>query len=79
MTDKKIVVRFKPAGLAPQVIIADRAEFHGEHIVLLDAKGQCAALFLQEVVESWSEFAADADPLVTGAPLPEEPKPGRRM
>jgi hypothetical protein len=29
-------------------------EFHGEHIALRNSKGKLAALFLMEMVESWS-------------------------
>jgi hypothetical protein len=60
MKEKKFLVRFKPAGLTPQVVHADRAEFHGDHIVLINSKGQCAALFMEEIVESWSEFRPDS-------------------
>jgi hypothetical protein len=40
--------------MALQVVIAARAEFHGEYIALLDSTGKLAALFLMEMVESWS-------------------------
>jgi hypothetical protein len=59
MTEKQFLVRFKAAGLTPQLVAAERAEFHGDHIVLVNAKGQCAALFLGEVIESWSEFTSE--------------------
>jgi hypothetical protein len=54
MTDKACLVRFKPQGIGLQVVIAARAEFHGDYIALLDSKGKLAALFLMEMVESWS-------------------------
>ena len=38
MTDKTYLVRFKPRGIGLQVVIPASAEFHGEHIVLLDSK-----------------------------------------
>ncbi len=57
MSDKAYLVRFKHPELSIQSVIAARAEIHGEHIALLDSKGKLAALFLTEVVESWSEFA----------------------
>jgi hypothetical protein len=52
---KKLQVRFKPPELAPQTFVAERAEFQGEHIVLLRSGGQLAALMLVAIVESWSE------------------------
>jgi hypothetical protein len=54
MTDKACLVRFKHRGLGLQIVIAARAEFHGEYIALLDSKGKLAALLLMETVESWS-------------------------
>jgi hypothetical protein len=54
MTDKAYLVRLKPREIGLQIVIAARAEFHGEHIALLNSKGKLAALFLMEMVESWS-------------------------
>jgi hypothetical protein len=54
LTDKTYLVRFKPRELGLTVVIAARAEFHGEYIALLDSKGKLAALFLMEIVESWN-------------------------
>jgi hypothetical protein len=54
MTDKIYLVRFKPRQIGLTAVIAARAEFQGEHIALLNSKGKLAALFLIEMVESWS-------------------------
>jgi hypothetical protein len=54
MTDKACLVRFKPREIGLQIVIAARAEFHGEYIALIDSRGNLAALFLMETVESWS-------------------------
>jgi hypothetical protein len=64
MSDKAYQLRFKHPELSIQPVIAASAEIHGEHIALLNSKGKLAALFLTEVVESWSEFA----PLSGSAP-----------
>lgn len=56
MTDRTFIVRFKPRQLSTQPVIAVDAEIHAEHIVLLDSTGKLAALFLMEVVESWTEL-----------------------
>jgi hypothetical protein len=64
MSDKVYLFRFKHPELSIRPVIAASAEVHGEHIVLLNSKGKPAALFLAEVVESWSEFA----PLEGSAP-----------
>jgi hypothetical protein len=50
------LIRFQHPELSIQSVIAASAEIHGDHIALLDSKGKLAALFLTEVVESWSEF-----------------------
>jgi hypothetical protein len=55
MTEKKFLIRFKPLDLSPHVVIAANAEIHGEHLVFLRSDGCLAALFVLEVVESWSE------------------------
>ena len=54
MNDKTYLVRFKPREIGLQTVIAARAEIHGEHIALLNSTGELAALFLIEIVESWS-------------------------
>jgi hypothetical protein len=56
MADKTYLVRFKSDGLESQLVIAAIAEIQDEHLVLLDTNGKLAALFLMEVVESWSEL-----------------------
>jgi hypothetical protein len=56
MTSKTFLIQFKAAThLSPQPVLAERAEVRGEHLVLLDSEGKLIALFLLEVVESWSE------------------------
>jgi hypothetical protein len=57
MNDKAYLIRFKHPELSIQCVIAASAEIHGEHIALLNSEGKLAALFLTEVVESWSESA----------------------
>jgi hypothetical protein len=54
MTDKACLVRLKPREMGLQIVIAARAEFDGEYIALLNFNGKLAALFLIEIVESWS-------------------------
>jgi hypothetical protein len=56
MSDKVYLIRFKHPALGIDSVIAAGAEIHGEHIALLSSKGKLAALFLTEVVESWSEL-----------------------
>jgi hypothetical protein len=56
VTDKTILVLFKLATyLSPRPVRAARAEIQGEHLVLLNAEGKLAALFMLEIVEGWSE------------------------
>lgn len=55
MADKTFIVRFKQPDLAIQPVVAERAEFQAEHLVLIDAQGRLAALFVLDVIESWSE------------------------
>jgi hypothetical protein len=56
MRDKTFVIRFRPAELRPQLVVAERAEVQGEHLVFMDSHGQFVALFVTEIVESWSEM-----------------------
>jgi hypothetical protein len=56
MHDKTYLIRFKGTDLTSHVTIAASAEIHGEHLVLLRSDGRPAALFVMEIVESWSEF-----------------------
>jgi hypothetical protein len=55
MTDTAYLVRFKKADLPPELVIAETIEFHGDHLVFVNSDGTLAALFLLEIVESWSE------------------------
>jgi hypothetical protein len=53
MLDKTYIVRLKPPQMGVQVVAASSAEFHEDHIALLNSKGELAALLLLEIVESW--------------------------
>jgi hypothetical protein len=55
MTDKTFLVRLKQADLHSHLVIAANAEIHGEHLVFLRSDGSLAALFVLEVIQSWSE------------------------
>jgi hypothetical protein len=48
-------VRFKGSDLPPKLVIAETIEFHGEHLVFIGSDGNLSALFVLEIVESWSE------------------------
>jgi hypothetical protein len=53
--DKTYLIRFKTPALRPQIVIAASVEIQGEHLILLNSKGELTALFLLEIVESWTE------------------------
>jgi hypothetical protein len=53
--DKAYLIRFKGADLPPYLVIAANIEVQGEHLVFLRADSSLAALFVLEIVESWSE------------------------
>jgi hypothetical protein len=55
MRDKTYLIRFKRPYLTPHLAIAASAEIHGEHLVFLRSDGSPVALFVLEIVESWSE------------------------
>lgn len=62
MASKTYVVKFKlPALGVVHTVIASTVEIHDEHLIFCDSEGKLAALFLLEVVESWSEIS-DARP-----------------
>lgn len=54
MEDKAFLVKFKSPELATRTVIAASAEIQGDHLVLLDSKGVLAALFLLDMIESWT-------------------------
>jgi hypothetical protein len=56
MPGKGCLIRFKQLNLTTDLVFASSAEIHGEHLVFLHEDGSLAALFLMEVVESWSEI-----------------------
>jgi hypothetical protein len=56
MADTGHLVRFKGAGLPPELVIAETIEFHGEHLVFLRSDGSLAALVVLDIVENWSEI-----------------------
>jgi hypothetical protein len=62
MNENVYLIRFKLAAISPQTLVAATAEIHGEHLVLLNDKGQINALFLMDTVESWSELPSRRAP-----------------
>jgi hypothetical protein len=55
MPNTAYLVRYKEAYPPPELVIAEKIEFHGEHLVFLRSDGSLAALFVLEIVEGWSE------------------------
>jgi hypothetical protein len=56
MVDKTFLIRFKLATyLSPRPVLAAKAEVQGEHLILLNSQNRLAAMFLLELVDSWSE------------------------
>jgi hypothetical protein len=55
MNNTTYLVRYKGADPPPEVVMAEKIEFHEEHLVFLRSDGSLAALFVLEIVESWSE------------------------
>jgi hypothetical protein len=56
MPDKLYLIRFKGSEFSFHAVISARAEIYEEHLVFLRSDGKLAALFLLDIVESWSEF-----------------------
>jgi hypothetical protein len=56
MPDKLYLIRFKGSGVSFLAVIVATAEIYDEHLVFLRSDGKLAALFLLDIVESWSEF-----------------------
>jgi hypothetical protein len=54
MADKRYLVSCKTPEIRTQAVVAASCEVYSEHLVLLDAKGELAAMFLLEIVDSWS-------------------------
>jgi hypothetical protein len=54
MVDQTYLVTLRPPSRAVQQVLAATAEVRGSHLVFVDAKGNLAALFLLERVESWN-------------------------
>jgi hypothetical protein len=54
MPDKTYLLRLKPPIFSTHIVQAATAEIHGDHLVLLNSRGQLAALFVLDVVESWN-------------------------
>ncbi len=52
MADKTYVVRCK--GFLPKAVVAASFQMGDEQLLLFDAAGNLAALFLAELIESWS-------------------------
>jgi hypothetical protein len=56
--EKLFVVRFLPLDMKPQSFTASAAEIHGEHLVPKNSQAKLVAIFLSEIVETWSELPA---------------------
>jgi hypothetical protein len=55
--ERTYIVKFTRPEINIQPVIAARAEIHGDHLVFLDSDGRLAALFPQEMVQSWNEVS----------------------
>jgi hypothetical protein len=59
MVERTYIVKFKPTALGGvQTVIASTVEIHDEHLIFCTEKGDLAALFLLEIVQSWNELSA---------------------
>jgi hypothetical protein len=56
MPNKTYQVRLRPPSSAVQHVVAAETRMLDNHLVFLDAKGDVAALFLVDLVESWEEI-----------------------
>ncbi len=56
MPDTTYLLQLKPPGFSTRIVTAATAEIHGEHLVLLNSRGQLAALFVLDMVESWNRL-----------------------
>jgi hypothetical protein len=54
MVDQTYFVTMRPPNQATQQVFAATAEVRGSHLVFVDAQGNVAALFLLDLVASWS-------------------------
>ena len=55
MPEQTFLIKFKRSELAFHTVIAAKAEIHGDHLVFLRSDGSLSALFLMDIVQSWSE------------------------
>jgi hypothetical protein len=54
MIFKTYLVCCKTPEISTQSVVAASCDVYGEHLVFLNSKGELAAVFLLEIVESWS-------------------------
>jgi len=54
MADKRYLVSCETPEASTQSVVAASCEVCGEHLVFTNSKGELAAIFLLEIVESWS-------------------------
>jgi len=54
MADKRYLVSCQTPEISTQSVVAASCEVCGEHLVFTNSKGELAAIFLLEIVESWS-------------------------
>jgi hypothetical protein len=54
ITGKRYLVSCKAQEISTQFVVAASCDVYGEHLVFLNSKGELAAMFLLEIVESWS-------------------------
>jgi hypothetical protein len=59
MPDQTYLVTLRSPSRAMQQVFAATAEVRGNHLVFLDAKGNFAAFFLRDLVESWNVLPSE--------------------
>jgi hypothetical protein len=55
MADRRFLVRLKPPTMTMHMVLAQTAMIEGDHIVFSDSEGKRVAVFLINIIESWSE------------------------
>jgi hypothetical protein len=57
MPDTTFLVRLKPPSSAIQHVVASTLKIQGEPLIFCDSEGKLVAMFLLEIVQSYSEIS----------------------
>jgi hypothetical protein len=57
VSDTTFLVRLRPPPSAIQQVVASTVRIQGDHLIFCDSEGKLVAMFMMEIIQSYSEIS----------------------